>query len=172
MGKGFDGSTAMVLPGEIPEEEQLLDDTMPPGTGKRLSLTNAGKGDRGDRRAFIEATASLDHCTDSHLKLLYLISLHARCASWGFAAGEQCCPTQDGATYLGCCDNTEAPSTQTKSSGTQMSSSSKVVVALAWAVPGVAAAALVLAFLRSDGGTQDDAGTGTQGRTRRAASRR
>ena len=29
MGKGFDGSTAMVLPGEIPEEEQL-DDKMPP----------------------------------------------------------------------------------------------------------------------------------------------
>ena len=37
-------------------------------------------------------------------------SMHSRCVhSFGFSRGQLCCPTKDGATFLSCCDNTEAP---------------------------------------------------------------
>ena len=78
MGKGFDGrQVALDL---VPEREI---DPLPPGTGHRLSL----KGDnKGNRLEFLRATRKLPNCTDQHLKLLYLISLHARQAMY---MGEQ-----------------------------------------------------------------------------------
>lgn len=98
MGKGFDGSrNQMALPGQILDaptttKPQATEGTKrhgvspvasgyPVGRGHRLSQRHGiDIGEGGDRRAFHVAAETLPGCSDQHLKLLYLISLHARCA--------------------------------------------------------------------------------------------
>eukprot|EP01051_Picozoa_sp_SAG22_P027256 SAG22_NODE_9033_length_613_cov_2.177043_2_plen_69_part_01 len=36
--------------------------------------------DVGNRRKFVRATRGLPACTDQHVRMLYLVALHARCA--------------------------------------------------------------------------------------------
>ena len=95
MGKGFDGEYAIVergrfVAGADDSRRSALDlspepevDPLPPGTGHRLSLKGNNKGNRAE---FLRATRKLPNCTNQHLKLLYLISLHARQALY---RGEQ-----------------------------------------------------------------------------------
>jgi hypothetical protein len=77
MGKGFEGGRPRDLsPLQLCSSAQPL----PPGCGHRLSLEPGG--DAGNKAAFLEATRQLPGCTNQHLKLLYLISLHARAAMY------------------------------------------------------------------------------------------
>ena len=101
MGKGFDGSRYQVaLPGQVPGSPAVTKPSQqksprgiqlpdgpevsgyPVGRGHRLSQrVNAfGVREDGNRSAFHKAAETLPGCSDQHLKLLYLISLHARCA--------------------------------------------------------------------------------------------
>lgn len=101
MGKGFDGSRYQVaLPGQVPDSPAVTNKPSkqksprgtqqpigsiasgyPVGRGHRLSQRQGiGVREDGNRKAFHAAAETLPGCSDQHLKLLYLISLHARCA--------------------------------------------------------------------------------------------
>ena len=104
MGKGFDGSKyEEALPGQIQSSGSGLTTRLttsqapvqnskgknaelgsmasgyPVGHGHRMS-EKMDHSDAGNRKNFHKAAETLPGCSDQHLKLLYLISLHARCA--------------------------------------------------------------------------------------------